>query len=112
MRTTPLGCALYIAPDPTKQDHLTAVHSGGLDMVNFPRHRWSLPNRPSALRTERTCVKCGIVRVSRHDGEGIVDGVPCYPWTEFLDQAGNLIDVGGGSGPTPPCEPRAGREAA
>lgn len=31
------------------------------------RHRWSDYSRPTDTRTERTCIRCGIVRVMRHD---------------------------------------------
>lgn len=42
------------------------------------RHSWGEPSRPSELRTERVCKKCGLLRVTRHDG-----GSSAIPWTEF-----------------------------
>ena len=42
------------------------------------RHRWTQADRQSELRTVRTCFRCGLVRVTRHDG-----GPAAIPWTEF-----------------------------
>lgn len=64
---------------------------------NSTRHRWSEPSRPNDLRTERTCYRCGMVKVTRHDG-----GDAELPWHEFHDPAGILLE----SRATPPCEPR------
>ena len=66
----------------------------------MPRHSWSPASRPSELRTERVCVKCGTLRVTRHDALGMT-----YPWTEYFGADGLLIEVGPGSGRTPKCEP-------
>ena len=51
-----------------------------------PRHRWSAPVR-FAHKTERTCLGCGLVKVTRHE--------PAACWTEWwlhLDR----IKVGSG----------------
>jgi len=61
------------------------------------RHSWSIPSRPSELRTERVCRNCGLVRVTRHDG-----GQAAIPWTEFYEPSGLLVEVA--SGRTPACE--------
>jgi hypothetical protein len=63
-----------------------------------PRHRWGDPSRPSNLRTTRVCTRCGLVRVTRHDG-----GLGAIPWTEFYEPSGLLVEVA--SGRTPACEP-------
>jgi hypothetical protein len=54
------------------------------------RHRWAEPSR-ELHRTERRCVRCGILRVTRHDGD--------FPWTEFFEN-GVLVE----GTRTPPCE--------
>lgn len=61
-------------------------------------HRWSIPSRPSALRTLRHCTRCRIVRVTRHDG-----GPAAIPWVEFYEPGGLLVEIAGGR--TPTCEP-------
>lgn len=63
-------------------------------------HRWSEPSRPSHLRTEYVCRRCGIVCVTRHDG-----GVGVIPWVEFYEPGGLLVEIAGGR--TPRCEPVA-----
>lgn len=71
-------------------------------MVNAPaRHKWSEPSRPSALRTERICLRCGMIRVTRHDG-----GAQSLPWTEYYD-GDERLDAGPGGKATPPCVERA-----
>lgn len=61
------------------------------------RHSWSPPSRSCEPRTERTCRRCGLVRVTRHDG-----GTGAIPWVEFEADSGLLVE---GSGRTPACEP-------
>jgi hypothetical protein len=57
------------------------------------KHKWGDPTR-TALRTERVCARCGIIKVTRHDaGRGAI------PWTEFERDGGRLEGRG-----TPPCE--------
>lgn len=62
------------------------------------RHRWTQADRQSELRTVRTCFRCGLVRVTRHDG-----GPAAIPWTEYYEPSGLLVEVAGGR--TPACEP-------
>lgn len=59
------------------------------------RHRWGQPSRPSELRTERACVNCAIVRVTRHEG--------ARHWVEFCNDAGMVI-TDGSARTTPACE--------
>lgn len=59
------------------------------------RHRWGEPQY-FPHKTERVCLKCGIVKVARHESEGPRD----LHWPEFwrgLDQIA--------TDKTPPCEP-------
>jgi hypothetical protein len=68
------------------------------------RHSWSGPSRPSELRTERVCVRCGLLKVTRHDG-----GTSALPWVEFYEAiSGLLIETER----TPRCEPADARSAA
>lgn len=55
------------------------------------RHRWSDPDR-RAHETIRTCVKCGILKITRHE----------HPehWTEFWN-----VDQRVDSSNTPACVP-------
>lgn len=55
------------------------------------RHSWGEPVR-TTYRTERRCVNCGMVKVTRHDGDR-------YPWAEF-ERDGKRV----GAMYTPPCE--------
>ncbi len=60
------------------------------------RHSWSEPRRPDELRTERTCTRCGVVKITRHDA-----GASAIPWVEFYDANGfDLEEIR-----TPPCVP-------
>lgn len=61
------------------------------------RHRWTLQSRETH-RTERVCSRCGMLKVTRHDGP--------MPWTEFW--FGGAMDDGAR---TPICSPVA-RQAA
>lgn len=56
------------------------------------RHSWSAPSRISEHKTERECVKCGLVKASRHEGD--------EHWTEFWRGLDRLPDDR-----TPACEP-------
>jgi hypothetical protein len=58
------------------------------------RHRWGSANRASELRTSRACTRCGLVRVTRHDG-----GPGAIPWTEFYRR--ERLD----RGPVDRCDP-------
>jgi hypothetical protein len=57
------------------------------------RHRWGTPNR-FRLKTERECLRCGLVKVTRHETGMNV-------WTEFwrdgerLHEGGTPICTGG-----------------
>lgn len=56
------------------------------------KHRWSDPFRQHH-KTERYCINCGLVKVTRHPPQG-------FPWKEFwrgLDQIQSTA--------TPACEP-------
>ena len=44
----------------------------------MPKHRWTDPIRPDLNSTLRTCSKCGLVRITRHEP----DNTPRH-WTEF-----------------------------
>lgn len=57
------------------------------------RHRWSDPTREQ-YRTIRTCRKCGMQRVTRHDDPH------GWPWIEWTDRHGRRVYYEG----TPPCE--------
>ena len=70
------------------------------------RHSWNAPSRPSELRTERVCIRCRIVRVTRHDR-----GPSAIPWVEYYEPGGPLVD-GGVLWRTPACEPVAVGEVA
>jgi hypothetical protein len=59
------------------------------------RHKWGEPVRPDLHNTFRTCSKCGLVKITRHEP----DNFPVEHWIEWeLD--GQKID----SKFTPPCE--------
>jgi hypothetical protein len=64
------------------------------------RHSWSQPTRTSELRTVRVCRRCGLIRVTHHDG-----GPGVIPWVEFEADSGMRVEAAGGSGRTPACEP-------
>lgn len=59
-------------------------------------HRWGDPVRPDLNNTLRTCKKCSLVRVTRHEADN-------YPqhWIEFR-RDGRRIDA---DGKTPVCQP-------
>lgn len=59
-----------------------------------PRHSWSVPYRKSD-RTERVCLNCGMVKVTRHEPDVL-------PWQEFHHK-GRRVDNGRG---TPECGAR------
>lgn len=56
------------------------------------RHKWSTPSRPSELETVRTCTRCGLLRVTRHEG--------ALAWIEWRTTEDKRID----SFRTPPCD--------
>ena len=58
------------------------------------RHRWPKDGTTFPYKTERECLQCGLVKVTRHEGNS--------HWTEFwrgLDRVPNP------DGRVPPCEP-------
>ena len=57
------------------------------------RHRWSSPDRPDHYLTHRTCMRCGMVRTTHHEGER-------FPWVTFRDGEGRDLYYAG----TPPCQ--------
>lgn len=100
---------------PTREVHAAPRFPGAVRRAaeeSGMRHRWSVPDRPSELRTERVCARCGMRKITRHDG-----GPAAIPWTEFYRMEGvepgqmvgayhptwSLVDTGR----TPKCEPVA-----
>jgi len=57
------------------------------------RHRWGDPAR-YPLKTERVCLRCGLIRVTRHDA-----GPTAVPWVEFWNGDGRVETPA-----TPKCE--------
>jgi hypothetical protein len=64
-----------------------------MSVVPFSRrHRWGEPIR-FERKTERACIHCGIVKVTRHEpGAG-------FPWVEYWRGLERILLNG-----TPPCE--------
>lgn len=60
-------------------------------MAGKQRHSWSPPYR-TQYRTERVCMNCGMVKVTRHEPGAL-------PWQEFIHK-GRRVESGGG---TPEC---------
>jgi hypothetical protein len=58
------------------------------------RHAWDEPVRPDLNNTFRTCRKCGIVKITRHED----DNVPRH-WTEWERDGAKITAAG-----TPRCE--------
>ncbi len=55
------------------------------------RHTWGGAERPTHLKTERQCLVCGLVKVTRHEGS--------QHWTEWWFALAKLrCDL------TPPCD--------
>ena len=63
--------------------------------MTVQRHRWSEPAR-FLHKSERLCVKCGLVKVTRHEAAGSRD-MHWIEWWRDLDQIK--------SDRTPACEP-------
>ncbi|MCB1499734.1 MAG: hypothetical protein KDK07_08065 [Bauldia sp.] len=61
------------------------------------RHRWGEAERPTRFKTERQCVKCGLVKVTRHENTG---GPGETHWTEFWRGLERIECEA-----TPPCQP-------
>ena len=59
------------------------------------RHAWDAPVRPDINNTFRSCSKCGLVRVTRHEP----DNRPQH-WVEF-ERDGQKVSAS----KTPACEP-------
>lgn len=57
------------------------------------RHAWGIPTR-SQYETRRPCLKCGLVKVTRHEPSVL-------PWTEWFE-GDTRIHVSHG---TPACQP-------
>ena len=55
-------------------------------------HKWSGPKR-TVHRTERTCLRCGLVKVTRHEPDVL-------PWVEY-ERSGIVVRDGNR---TPRCE--------
>jgi hypothetical protein len=68
--------------------------------MTAPRHSWSAPAR-FRRKTERVCARCGLVRVTRHDG-----GDTVIPWVEFWREGVRLE-----ARATPACEPEKAERA-
>jgi len=62
------------------------------------RHRWGEPHR-TEHETSRACLRCGLIRVTRHDGPG-------FPWVEW-HRDGLRVPAER----TPPCEVTAEADA-
>jgi len=62
------------------------------------KHSWGDPYR-TPHRTLRTCVRCGAVKISRHDGP--------QPQTEYVDRHGQHSETGQRA---PKCEPERRRD--
>lgn len=61
------------------------------------RHSWSEPSRPTRFKTERECSRCGLVKVTRHEG---IPGAPGEShWTEWWRGFERIHTDN-----TPPCE--------
>ena len=43
------------------------------------KHRWAKPHRPDLNHTYRTCEKCGVIRVTRHEPGNF----PKEHWSEW-----------------------------
>ena len=67
------------------------------------RHKWGQRIEVSPHKSETECIRCDVVRVSRHEWEG---GREIH-WKEFWRDC-ELISSGG---PTPPCDARRERQA-
>lgn len=52
--------------------------------MSGPRHAWSPAHRPSAFKSERTCARCGLIKVTRHEFAG---GAAERHWTEWWQPA-------------------------
>jgi hypothetical protein len=59
------------------------------------RHSWDEPVRPDINNTFRSCRKCGLIRITRHEP----DNTPQH-WVEF-ERDGQKI----ASAKTPACDP-------
>lgn len=81
--------------------------------MSGPRHKWSPAWRPSDHKTERTCVRCGLIKVTRHEFAGAPGE---RHWTEWWRPAPDASGEGGGvpvrihSDPTPACAPATAEE--
>lgn len=63
----------------------------------MPKHSWSAPVRPDLNNTLRTCKRCGLVRVTRHEEEN----TPRH-WTEF-HYGEKRVEMRNQPSKTPPC---------
>ncbi len=59
------------------------------------KHSWIDPIRPDLNNTLRTCKKCGLVRITRHEA----NNSPQH-WTEFEMEGRKVV-----ADKTPVCEP-------
>jgi hypothetical protein len=67
-------------------------------MTGSTRHKWAKPMR-FQFKTERSCIRCELVRVTRHDNPS---GLPWIEWWRDLEQIHHAA--------TPPCDARLERE--
>lgn len=63
--------------------------------MSGPRHRWGEPVR-FPHKSERQCIKCGLVKVTRHEAEGPRD----VHWVEYWREGDQVA-----ADKTPACEP-------
>lgn len=61
------------------------------------RHSWGEPVRPDLNNTLRTCRKCGLVKISRHED----DNNPRH-WVEFRSGE-TRVEMRNEPNKTPPC---------
>ena len=61
------------------------------------KHSWGEPVRPDLNNTLRTCKKCGLIRITRHE----YDNMPRH-WIEFRHGENRVVMVGQPN-KTPPC---------
>ena len=69
------------------------------------RHRWGEKVRFGNYKSEQQCVRCELVKVSRHENEG---SRPLH-WKEYW-RDGDRMDVG--DGVMPPCDARLESESS
>lgn len=67
------------------------------------RHSWSPANRPSEHKTERTCARCGLFKVTRHEFAGSGGERHWTEWWRPAEDVGPPIRID--CDKTPACAP-------